>query len=70
MGMLIEGKWSEKWYEPDQQGRFVRGVAQFRDHLSEDGSTEFAAEAPLMGVGGRSMLGRVALFVVTMAPIS
>jgi putative glutathione S-transferase len=45
MGMLIEGNWSTKWYEPDELGRFVRGQTQFRERLSEDGSTAYPAEA-------------------------
>lgn len=44
MGMLIEGRWSTRWYEPDEFGRFVRGKSQFRDRLSEDGSTPYPAE--------------------------
>ncbi|MEO7329126.1 MAG: glutathione S-transferase family protein [Minicystis sp.] len=45
MGRLIEGVWSTEWYTPDEKGRFVRGETAFRDRVSDDGSTPFAAEA-------------------------
>ncbi len=44
MGMLINGQWSTKWYEPDAKGHFVRSVTQFRDWITADGSSGFAAE--------------------------
>ena len=46
--MLVEGKWSSDWHpvqSTDKQGGFVRQTSGFRDFISSDGSTEFAAEA-------------------------
>ncbi len=45
MGRLVDGKWSTAWYTPDAEGRFVRGETFFRDRVSTDGATRFAAEA-------------------------
>jgi putative glutathione S-transferase len=45
MGMLVEGKWTTKWYEPDEKGRFVRGKTAFRDAVTADGSSGHPAEA-------------------------
>src|SRR5262249_31082417 len=43
MGRLIEGKWTNEWYTPDAEGRFVRGVTTFRDRITADGSSGFPA---------------------------
>lgn len=43
MGMLIDGTWSDADQAP-QSGRFVRPESRFRDRVSADGSTRFAAE--------------------------
>jgi putative glutathione S-transferase len=46
MGLLIEGKWSENWYDTKKSdGRFVRKESSFRDWVRADGSTRFAPEA-------------------------
>jgi putative glutathione S-transferase len=45
MGRLIEGRWTTEWYSPDEKGRFVRGETVFRDRVTADGSSGFAAEA-------------------------
>ena len=45
MGRLVEGRWTTEWYSPDERGRFVRGETQFRDRVTADGSSGFAAEA-------------------------
>ena len=37
MGLLIEGKWHDKWYDTGGDGRFKREEAKFRDWLSADG---------------------------------
>lgn len=44
MGLLIEGKWSNEWYTPDEMGRFVRSEAAFRDQVTADGGSVFKAE--------------------------
>lgn len=46
MGRLIEGRWSDEWYDTKATGgRFVRKESAFRDHVRADGSTGFAPEA-------------------------
>jgi len=39
MGMLVDGKWHDVWYDTKQsKGRFVRSEAQFRNWITADGS--------------------------------
>ncbi|MGH0036818.1 MAG: glutathione S-transferase family protein [Myxococcota bacterium] len=46
MGLLIDGKWSDDWYDTKAHGgRFVRQQSAFRDFVRADGSTRFAPEA-------------------------
>ena len=46
MGRLIDGKWSDEWYDTKSSGgRFVRKESSFRDHVRADGSTRFAPAA-------------------------
>lgn len=46
MGMLMDGKWTDKWYDTASTGgRFVRSAARFRDQITADGSSGFRAEA-------------------------
>lgn len=45
--MLVNGKWSAEWHPvqaTDKQGGFVRQTSSFRNWISADGSSEFAAE--------------------------
>ena len=45
MGLLVEGKWEDKWYDTNSTGgRFVRRESQFRDWITADGSSGFKAE--------------------------
>ena len=45
MGLLVDGKWHDRWYDTASTGgRFVRSEAQFRRWVRADGSTEFAPE--------------------------
>lgn len=45
MGLLIEGKWQDQWYDTKSTGgRFVRKDSQFRDWVTSDGSSGFKAE--------------------------
>ena len=45
MGRLIDGRWSNEWYDTKSTGgRFVREDSAFRDHVRADGSTRFAPE--------------------------
>ncbi len=46
MGLLIEGKWVDQWYDTKEtRGRYVRKDSAFRDWVRADGSTPFAPEA-------------------------
>ncbi len=39
MGMLVDGKWHDVWYDTKaSKGRFVRSAAQFRNWVTTDGS--------------------------------
>ncbi|MGF1606642.1 MAG: glutathione S-transferase family protein [Rhodothalassiaceae bacterium] len=39
MGLLVEGKWQDKWYETDKHGgRFVRPETKFRNRIDEAGA--------------------------------
>lgn len=46
MGLLIEGRWSDRWYDTKTTGgAFVRSESRFRDRVAADGSTRFAPDA-------------------------
>ncbi len=46
MGLLVNGKWQNKWYDTESTGgRFVREEAGFRRWVTRDGSSGFRAEA-------------------------
>ncbi|PLW81862.1 glutathione-dependent reductase [Kineobactrum sediminis] len=39
MGMLVDGKWQDVWYDTDSSGgRFVRGDTRFRNWITPDGA--------------------------------
>jgi putative glutathione S-transferase len=64
MGMLVEGKWHDVWYDTkESQGRFVRSESQFRNWVTRDGSP---------GPGGRGGFkaepGRYHLYVSFACP--
>ncbi len=45
MGLLVEGKWQDKWYDTKSTGgRFVRKESQFRDWVTADGSSGYKAD--------------------------
>ena len=45
MGLLIDGRWHDTWYETkENNGAFVRPRTQFRQSVRADGSSPFAAE--------------------------
>ena len=54
MGLLVEGRWHDAWYDTKAtQGRFVRTESQFRNWITRDG------RAGPTGVGGvRAERGR------------
>lgn len=38
MGLLVDGKWEDKWYSTKEtQGKFVRSESQFRNWITKDG---------------------------------
>ena len=44
MGMLVDGRWTDRWYDTASSGgRFVRPETQFRDAVAADGSSGFPA---------------------------
>lgn len=46
MGLLVEGQWQDKWYDTEEnEGRFERSAAQFRNWISADGNAEFPAQS-------------------------
>ncbi len=46
MGLLVEGKWRDQWYETKSSGgRFIRKESTFRNWVRADGSTAFAPES-------------------------
>lgn len=58
MGLLIDGRWHDQWYDTKSTGgAFVRTEAQFRDWVRADGSTAYRPEA-----------GRYHLFVSLACP--
>ena len=39
MGLLVHGKWVDRWYNTEgHEGHFVRKAAQFRNWVTADGS--------------------------------
>ena len=39
MGLLVEGKWQDEWYDTESnQGRFIRSESRFRNWVTKDGS--------------------------------
>ncbi|MAG98362.1 MAG: glutathione S-transferase family protein [Alphaproteobacteria bacterium] len=58
MGLLIDGKWSDQWYDTESTGgRFERWQSTFRDHVTAEGEGGFPAEA-----------GRYHLYVANICP--
>jgi putative glutathione S-transferase len=64
MGLLIDGKWHDQWYDTSSSGgRFIRSDAQFRNWITADGS------AGPSGAGGfRAEPGRYHLYVSLACP--
>lgn len=54
MGRLIEGRWSNEWYDTSKTGgRFVRAEAPFRSWVTADGSAGPTGEAGFKAEPGR-----------------
>ncbi|RUO61317.1 glutathione S-transferase family protein [Pseudidiomarina marina] len=46
MGLLVDGKWQDKWYDTDSTGgKFERSAAQFRNWIEADGNAKFPAQS-------------------------
>ena len=45
MGLLVDGVWQDQWYDTNKNGgRFQRQESRFRDWITADGTSGFAAE--------------------------
>lgn len=64
MGLLVDGKWHDQWYDTKaNDGRFVRSASQFRNWVTLDGS------AGPSGTGGfKAEPGRYHLYVSLACP--
>lgn len=64
MGLLIDGKWQNQWYDTaGSGGRFVRSDAQFRHWITADGSPGASGDG-----GFRAEAGRYHLYVSLACP--
>lgn len=64
MGLLVEGKWVDQWYDTKKTGgRFVRTQAQFRNWITADGSA-----GPTGQAGFKAEAGRYHLYVSLACP--
>ena len=54
MGLLIEGKWHDRWYDTkDNNGEFIREDSQFRSWIIPDGSAGSSGVAGFPAEPGR-----------------
>tara|TARA_R110002049_G_scaffold117332_3_gene270705 strand:- start:99719 stop:100693 length:975 start_codon:yes stop_codon:yes gene_type:complete len=54
MGLLVDGKWQDKWYDTKSSGgKFERAAAQFRNWITPDGSAGPSGEAGFKAESGR-----------------
>jgi glutathionyl-hydroquinone reductase len=59
MGLLVDGKWHDQWYDTKAtKGEFVRKAAQFRNWVTADG-----AAGPSGKGGFKAEPGRYHLYV-------
>lgn len=64
MGLLIDGKWHDKWYDTDKTGgKFEREAARFRNWVTADGSA-----GPTGDSGFKAESGRYHLYVSMACP--
>src|SRR5690625_3337373 len=57
MGLLVDGRWVDKWYDTSSTGgRFVRSDAQFRNWITPDGSPGPSGEGGFAAEAGRYRL--------------
>ena len=54
MGRLVEGRWSNEWYDTSKTGgKFVRHDSSFRNWVTADGSTGSSGEGGFQAAAGR-----------------
>ena len=54
MGLLVDGKWQDKWYDTDKTGgKFEREAARFRNWVTADGSAGPEGEGGFKAESGR-----------------
>jgi len=64
MGLLIDGKWHDKWYDTSAtKGRFIRKASSFRNWITADG-----AAGPTGEGGFKAEAGRYHLYVSYACP--
>ena len=64
MGLLVDGKWQDQWYDTKKSGgRFERSASQFRNWVTRDGSP-----GPSGSGGFRAEPGRYHLYVSLACP--
>lgn len=64
MGLLVDGKWHDKWYDTDKNdGRFIREESQFRNWITPDGSAGPSGEG-----GFKAEPGRYHLYIANACP--
>lgn len=64
MGLLVDGKWVDQWYDTDStKGKFVRSESQFRNWVTADGSAGPTSES-----GFKAEPGRYHLYVSLACP--
>lgn len=64
MGLLVDGKWHDEWYDTASTGgRFIRSDAQFRNWITPDGSAGASG-----GDGFKAEAGRYHLYVSLACP--
>lgn len=64
MGLLVDGKWHDKWYDTEKNdGRFIREESQFRNWVTADGSAGPSGEG-----GFKAESGRYHLYIANACP--
>lgn len=64
MGLLVDGKWHDKWYDTEKNdGRFIREESQFRNWVTADGSAGPSGEG-----GFKAEPGRYHLYISNACP--
>ena len=54
MGLLVEGKWVDRWYDTQKRdGRFIRSEAAFRNWITADGAPGPTGEGGFAAASGR-----------------